>query len=74
MEEPDNFKTFSQYNQFIEYQQKLYDILSLPIVSVLLTDGKTVKIKPETHRPISQLAYQFWILLVIAGVVFYIGL
>ena len=74
MEEPDNFKTYWQYNQFVEHNQKLYQILSQAVISLTLDDGRQISISPLNSRPISHLPFQFWALLVIAGIGFYIGL
>lgn len=73
MEEPDNFKTYSQYNQFVEHHHKLYQILSQPVISLLLLDGRKVSLTPEDFRPINHLPYPFWVLQITAGIGFYIG-
>jgi len=74
MEEPDNFKTYIQYNQFVNHQKELYDILSQPIVSLILSDGRHVSITPQKTRPISHLPFPFWALLIFSGIGFYIGI
>jgi len=74
LEEPDNSKTYRQYNQFFEHQQDLFEILSRDIVSLSLSDGKNIQLKPADIRPISHLPFQFWALLITAGICFYIGL
>ncbi|TXL08858.1 hypothetical protein BMR08_13765, partial [Methylococcaceae bacterium CS2] len=74
LEEPDNFKTYRQYNQFFEHQQDLFEILSQDIVSLSLSDGQNIQLKPADIRPISLLPFQFWALLITAGICFYIGL
>ncbi len=74
MEEPDNFKTYHEYNQFIEHQQDLYEILSQAIVSVTLSNGRNIQLKPARVRPINHLPFQFWVLLITAGIGFFIGL
>ncbi|BCG62637.1 MAG: two-component system, NarL family, sensor histidine kinase DevS [Methyloprofundus sp.] len=74
MEEPDNFKTYPQYNQFIAHQQALNTILSQELVEVVLADGQSIEIVVAPSRPISHLPYQYWLLLVVAGIGFYIGL
>lgn len=74
IEEPDNFRTYNEYNQFIEHQQNLYQILSRSLVSMTLANGRNVQLDPAEIRPISHLPFQFWTLLATAGVGFYIGL
>jgi len=74
MEEPDNFKTYLPYNQFVEHHQKLYKILSQSVIYLKLADGRQISISPLNSRPISHLPFQFWALIIIAGIGFYIGL
>lgn len=74
LEEPDNFKTYHEYNQFVEHQQNLYNILSQANVSIALANGRIIQLKPVDIRPIGHLPFQFWLLLVTAGIGFYIGL
>ncbi|NOR71095.1 MAG: hypothetical protein GQ532_15590, partial [Methylomarinum sp.] len=74
MEEPDNFTTYHKYNQFIAHQRKLYSILSQPVVSIILLDNKVLKLEPLAIRPINHLPFQYWVLLITAGIGFYVGL
>jgi len=73
MEEPDNFTTYHQYNQFIAYNRNLYRILSQAVISLKLLNNKVVVFKPLMYRPISYLPFQYWILVITAGIGFYIG-
>jgi len=73
IEEPDNSKTYFEYNQFIKQQQSIHNILSRPVISVSLSNGPVVQLKPLAKRPISHLPYPFWLLLISAGIGFFIG-
>lgn len=43
-------------------------------MSLSLSDGQNIQLKPADIRPISLLPFQFWALLITAGICFYIGL
>lgn len=74
LEEPDNFKTYHEYNQFVEHQKALFEVLTNNKISLTLSDERNIQLKPADTRPIANLPFQFWVLLVTAGIGFYIGL
>lgn len=74
LQEPDNFTTYSEYNDFFTHQQSLYQILSKPLVTLHLANGDNIEIRPDAIRPLSDLPYQFWLMQIFSGIGFIIGI
>lgn len=74
MEEPDNFQTYAEYNRFIKHQQDLYTILAQKKVTLTLVNGTSIELPVAQSRPVSHLPYQYWLLLIVAGAGYFVGL
>jgi len=73
IEDPDIFPTFSAYDHFLEKQQKLSDIITQPVMSLVLDGGRTVRIQPESLRPVSDLPPSFWALALFGSIAIMLG-
>lgn len=50
---PDTLRTFEAFNVYLAMQQKAADILKAPEVSLILENGKSITVHPESRHPIS---------------------
>ncbi|MCF6208298.1 MAG: hypothetical protein L3J61_02770, partial [Ghiorsea sp.] len=61
VEDPDEFPSFSEYNEFMARQGRLTHILHAPTVLFELNDGRQVRIPPAATRPLLSLPPSFWL-------------
>lgn len=65
VEDPDTAANYAIFNEFLERQQVIADILRSPRVVLSLSDGSNVTVSPDKRRPLASLTMDFWIMIVI---------
>ena len=58
--DPDEHRSFSDYNAFLERQDRLSRILRSAVVRLRLGDGREVRVQPRTRAPVYALSGRFW--------------
>ena len=66
-EEPDSvFVGYPAFDQFMQRQQRIAEILRAPEIELQADDGRVARLQPAAHRPLSDLPFIFWLQLVCA--------
>ncbi|RMG53868.1 MAG: hypothetical protein D6717_10530 [Gammaproteobacteria bacterium] len=60
VEDPDEHRSFSGYNAFLERQDRLSRILRSAAVRLRLGDGREVRVQPRLQVPVRALSSRFW--------------
>ena len=60
--EPDMaFSSYARFNAFLERQQRLAALLAAPELELRAADGRVLRLRPESHRPLYDLPFVFWL-------------
>jgi signal transduction histidine kinase len=73
MEEPDQLATYTEYNAFFALQQAIWDAISAPDFTAILSDYRSVTLTPESTSSPKILPAAFWWLLFFGGTSFSLG-
>jgi signal transduction histidine kinase len=73
MEEPDQLATYAEYNAFFALQHKVWDEISSPDFTAILSDLRSVKITPANTSSATMLPAEFWWLIFFGGTSFILG-
>lgn len=73
MEDADYSTSYTEYNSFLEIQQRLWNVISSPSFTAILDDNRQVIIYPENFTRLNTLPSAFWWLLVFGAASFVLG-
>jgi hypothetical protein len=73
MEEPDQLATYAEYNAFFALQQAIWEAISSPDFTAILSDQRSVTLIPESTSSPKMLPAAFWWLLFFGGTSFSLG-
>ncbi len=66
-QEPDAaFASYAAFDEFLQRQQRIADILRAPQVELEAADGRVARLRPAAHRTAFDLPFIFWLQLVCA--------
>ncbi len=74
LDDPDQLATYAEYNSFFAHQQVLWEILSSPSFTAILSDGREVRLTPSGFPGPAVLPAAFWWLLLFGGASFLLGI
>lgn len=74
IEDPDQLASYAEYNAFFAHQQVLWQVLSSPSLSAIMSDGRAIKLATATHPSLTMLPATFWWLLFFGGASFLLGM
>lgn len=71
---PHVLPTFKAFNDYLQFQDQLFQALEDQQVTLLLTDGRRISVSPKHTRSLSSLPLEFWLLHLFGVVAIVIGL
>lgn len=72
-EDPDRLSTYAQYNDFFAHQQKVFEAINTPNVTIILLDGRTVQFSATPFPTLRALSLDFWWLIFFGGASLLLG-
>lgn len=73
LEDPDQLASYAEYNTFFKLQQAIWEAISSPSFTAILSDGRTIELTPKNSPGPVELSAEFWGLLLLGGASFLIG-
>ena len=73
LEDPDQLASYSEFNAFFAHQQALWEAISSPTFTVILSDAREIELTPATYPGPAVLPVAFWWLLLFGGTSFLLG-
>jgi len=73
IEDADNIPTLKERDIFLERQSSIYHILLQPVVSLILDDGRVMRVQPQSHRPLTSMPASFWLLIFYSFIALLVG-
>jgi signal transduction histidine kinase len=73
LEDPHYLSSFAEYNSFIGLQQHLWEIISSPSFTAILSDGRKVDLASANFPGLQTLPVTFWWLMLCGGASFLLG-
>jgi signal transduction histidine kinase len=74
MEEPDQLPTYAEYNTFFALQQTIWDTISSPAFTAILSDQRSITLTPAVTSSVTMLPAEFWWLIFFGGTSFILGI
>jgi len=62
IEDADNIPILTERDIFRDRQSAIYQILLQPVVNLTLNDGRTMRVQPQSYRPLVSMPVSFWLL------------
>lgn len=72
-EDPDRLSSYAEYNAFFAHQQAVFNVITSPSLSAVLSDGRSIPLVASTFPPLYALSWGFGWLLFFGGASLLLG-
>lgn len=73
LKDPDQLASYAEYNSFFKLQQAIWETISSPSFTAILSDGRTIELSTNVFPGPAVLSAEFWWLLLFGSASFLIG-